>query len=341
MPDRSCHLALPSKGLTLCAGSLCAVLPLLAGCSEPDPPPPPPPEIVFAEVGSLSTPTGEGSFRFGAASAATQIEDDNPHTDWYVATQAKSEGGLGLGIDFVGDASMGYSKAIEDVALLSEMQLDAYRFSIEWARVEPERDTIDEAALEHYGAFIDALLAAGIRPMITLHHFSNPRWVDDPLDVDCKNGPSDANLCGFDHPEGAPQIIEEMAEHAALLAERFGDRVDDWCTVNEPINYLLASYGIGYFPPGKKSVFSLLEKFMPVLRNFALGHAAMYRAIKDNDSSDADGNGEATSVGLTLSVGAWEAARDNEPSDLPEDVTARDRFVYLFHYLLIDSIRAG
>ena len=54
---------------------------------------------------------------------------------------------------------MGFSKALEDVALIEAAGLDAYRFSIEWARIEPQRDVIDEAALDHYGAFIDALVA--------------------------------------------------------------------------------------------------------------------------------------------------------------------------------------
>ncbi len=209
--------------------------------------------IELPAMGSLSADSGNGSFRFGAASAATQIEDQNTNTDWYVYTQPKADGGLGNGT-FVGDAAKGYEKAIADVELLKAMHLDSYRFSIEWARIEPKRDQIDEAALQHYSDFIDALIAAGIKPMITVHHFSNPVWVDDPRDKDCANGPTDDNLCGLGHPQGGPMVIEEMAEHAKLLAERFGDRVDEWGTVNEPVNYLLAAYGIGYFPPGKQSI---------------------------------------------------------------------------------------
>jgi beta-glucosidase/6-phospho-beta-glucosidase/beta-galactosidase len=157
--------------------------------------------ITFAQPGSLSAPSGKGSFQFGAASAATQIEDQNENTDWWIYTAPEAEGGLANG-EFVGDASMGYSKALEDVAIIKELGLDTYRFSIEWARIEPERDVIDEAALEHYGEFIDALIAEGIEPVITVHHFSNPVWVDDPRDLDCVNGPTDTNLCGFEHPDG-------------------------------------------------------------------------------------------------------------------------------------------
>lgn len=312
----------------------------LAGCSESS-------EtaddgsLEFPQMGSLADPGGKGSFRFGAASAATQIEDQNEHTDWYVFTLPKEQGGLGQGDAFVGDASLGYTKAIEDVALVEALGLDSYRFSIEWARVEPERDKIDETALEHYSKFIDALIERGIRPMITLHHFSNPIWVDDPRDKDCAAGPSDANLCGFGHPSGGPEVVAEMAEHAQLLAERFGDRVDEWGTLNEPVNYLVAGYGVGYFPPGKQKIFSLLDAFIPVIRDYVHGHAAMYAAVKQADVVDADGDGNPANVGLTLSVGEWVPARGNQPSEDPVDVAARDRLVYVYHHLLVDSLLSG
>ena len=320
----------------------CALLAALsAGCSSEDDPAGDDGSIAYPEMGSLSDPSGENSFRFGAASAATQIEDQNPNTDWYLFTQPTAEGGLGQGTAFVGEASGGYSKALEDVALIEELGLDSYRFSIEWARVEPVRDQIDETALQHYSDFIDALIARGIRPMITLHHFSNPVWVDDPRDVDCVAGPSDTNLCGFGHPTGGPEVVAEMGEHAALLAERFGDRVDEWGTLNEPVNYLLAAYGIGYFPPGKTTLFSLLTEFIPVIRDYVHGHAAMYAAVKQADTSDADGDGNPASVGLTLSVGEWVPSRAGEPSDHPDDIAARDRLVYVYHHLLVDSLLAG
>lgn len=300
----------------------------------------PPEDIVYAAFGSTSAPSGKGSFRFGAASAATQIEDQNTNTDWWVWTAPESEGGLGKGT-FVGEASKGYTKALEDVKLLADLSLDSYRFSIEWARVEPKRGVFDEAALEHYEAFIDALLARGIRPMITLHHFSNPIWVDDPRDPDCAKGPTDDNLCGWSHPEGGPLVVEAFAEFARELGSRFGDRVDDWCTLNEPVNYLLAAYGIGTFPPGKNNVFGLVETFMPTVRTYIDGHAAAYAALKEADVIDADGDGLAASVGFTQAVGEFVPARDNQPSEEPEDVGARDRLLWVYHYLFVEALRQG
>ncbi|MFO0619719.1 MAG: family 1 glycosylhydrolase [Polyangiaceae bacterium] len=323
------------------------LLGFLVGCNDStgdDPAPPPPPTpISFAALGSLTQPSGKGSFRFGAASAATQIEDQNTSTDWYVFTQPTAQGGLGVGT-FVGDASDGYTLGLKDIALMKELGIDSYRFSMEWARIEPKRGEIDEAALQHYSDFIDELVAAGIKPLVTIHHFSNPTWIDDPRDVDCVNGPTQSNYCGLGEPVGGPLVIEQMAEHAQLLAERFGDRVDEWGTVNEPVNYLLAAYGIGSFPPGKKYILSadnLLHKFVPVVRDYLLAHAAMYKALKMYDTKDADGDGVAADVGLSLSVGEWAASKNNEVSTDPVDVTARDRVVYVYHHLFVDSILNG
>ncbi|MFO0554686.1 MAG: family 1 glycosylhydrolase [Polyangiaceae bacterium] len=335
---------------TLAASALALSVPLAVSCGDSGesggagggggaPPTP----IELPAIGSLTQASGAGSFRFGAATAATQIEDQNENTDWYVFT-SEPPAGLGKGKAPVGDASDGYSLAIEDIALLQELGVDSYRFSIEWARVEPQRDVIDEATLQHYDDLIDALVAAGIRPMVTVHHFSNPVWVADPRDPNCDNGVSDTNLCGLGNPEGGPQIVEEFRQYAELLAQRFGDRVDEWGTVNEPVNYLLASYGVGSFPPGRSTILSedkLLNQFLPVVADYLRMHAAGYAAIKAADTIDADNDGSAADVGFTLSVGAWVAARNNMPSDDPEDVAARDRLVYVYHYLFPEAARTG
>src|SRR5439155_329465 len=89
----------------------------LPGCSSDEAASGP---ISFGGVGPLSGDAGRGSFRFGVATAATQIEDMNPATDWYVWTQPVSAGGLGRGT-FVGDAVRGYSRAIDDVGLVAAL----------------------------------------------------------------------------------------------------------------------------------------------------------------------------------------------------------------------------
>jgi len=296
--------------------------------------------IEFGPVGAIRGEVGLGSFSFGVATAAAQIEDQNVDTDWYAFTKSTDEGGVGSGV-FVGDASMGYSRAIDDVQMIEAMNLDVYRFNPSWARIEPLRDQVSQGALAHYGALIDRLREGGIRPMITVHHFSNPFWISDPRDLACDDGPTDLNLCGFEHPEGADLIIEEVYQHARLLAERYGDRVDDWATVNEPINYLIASYGVGLFPPGKALMLTRFDEFIDTVRNYIRMHVAIYDAIKTYDTVDADGDGLAANVGFTLSVAEWVPARDNMPSDEVEDGLAADRVRYVYHHLFVEALRQG
>ncbi len=293
----------------------------------------------FGNRGSIAAPEGRGSFSFGVATAATQIEDMNPDTDWYLWT-APSPQGLGNGV-FVGAASRGFSLAIQDVDLIRDMNLDIYRFSVEWSRIEPRRDSVSEEGLAHYDRLIDTLVAGGVSPMITLHHFSSPVWVDDPRVDGCPDGPSDENLCGWVNEQGADQIIAELAEHARLLGARYGDRVDDWATVNEPINYLLASYGVGIFPPGRSLLLADFPAFIGTVRNYIRAHVAMYEALKEADTIDADGDGVAAQVGFTLNTLEWIPSRDNEPSDHPDDVAAAARLTYAYHHLFVDALIHG
>lgn len=309
------------------------VLVLVAGCAGAD-------ALDFAAPGALTTAGGRGAFRFGVATASTQIEDQNPNSDWYLWTRPIVDGGLGHGT-FVGEAVGGYSRAVEDIDLLAELHVDAYRFSVDWARVMPTRHTLDEAALAHYRTMIEALIARGIRPMVTVHHFSNPVWIDDPRDPTCASGPTDQNLCGLGHPVGGPLVVAAMGEFAGLLGQRYGDLVDEWGTLNEPVNYLLAAEGVGTFPPGKMKLFQLTKELVPVVRDFISAHVAMYRALKAADLIDADGDGVAAAVGIPLSVIEWEAARDNLPSTEAADLAARDRIAWVYHYLLPEALRQG
>lgn len=298
-------------------------------------------EETFPAMGSLSAASGKGSFRFGVSTAATQIEEVAAASDWALWSRPTAMGGLGKGMGYVGEASRGYSKATEDLALLSQLHVDSYRFSVEWSRVEPRRNQIDEAALQHYSDLLDAYKRAGIRPMITLHHFSNPVWIHDPKDPDCTRGVSDTNLCGLGHAQGGPMVVQEMAEFARLLAERFGDRVDEWGTLNEPINYLVGAYLVGYFPPGRFTLTAIKDKFLPIVRDYLSAHAAMYKAIKAADTLDADGDGVAAAVGLPHAVISFVPARSNLVSTDPEDVAARDRLASFYLWAFPEALRSG
>jgi beta-glucosidase len=300
-----------------------------------------PGEVTWPMSGPRSGAMGRTRFSFGVAAASAQVEDMNTTNDWWAWTTPTAMGGLGHGRAPVGDAVRGFTRALDDVGLAADLGVDVYRFSMEWARIEPMRDRVDMAALAHYGRVLDAVRMRGMRPSVTVHHFSSPLWVDDVRRRGACMRPTDTDLCGWDHPDGANEIIEEMREHAALLARTYGDRVDEWATVNEPINYLLASYGQEEFPPGRNLLFADTERFVNVVRNYARAHVAIYDAIKANDRVDADGDGSPCEVGFTLSVAEWIATRQRTPSTMPADIAARDRVRAVYHYLFVDAVKRG
>nr|WP_119611949.1 family 1 glycosylhydrolase [Streptomyces acidiscabies] len=110
------------------------------------------------------------AFLWGASTAPHQIEGNNVNSDWWAR-----EGQL-PGMERSGDAVDSYHRYEEDMRLLADAGLTAYRFGVEWARIEPVPGHVSRAELAHYRRMIDTALRLGLTPVITLHHFTNPRW---------------------------------------------------------------------------------------------------------------------------------------------------------------------
>ena len=120
----------------------------------------------------LTFPDG---FFWGAATAGHQIEGGNVNSDWWPREVAP-------GTDIPepsGDAADSYHRYREDIALLARSGLDTYRFSLEWSRIEPAEGMVSRAALAHYQRVIDCCHEFGVRPAITIYHFTTPRWFAD------------------------------------------------------------------------------------------------------------------------------------------------------------------
>jgi beta-glucosidase/6-phospho-beta-glucosidase/beta-galactosidase len=115
-------------------------------------------------VSAMRFPDG---FLWGAATAAHQIEGNNLHSDWW---RSENEGRLPRS----GDACDSWNRWADDVDLLEQIGLNAYRLSVEWARIEPEPGRFDQAAIDTYRRLFEALREAHIEPMVTLHHFTSP-----------------------------------------------------------------------------------------------------------------------------------------------------------------------
>ena len=116
------------------------------------------------------TTTFPNDFLWGASTAPHQIEGSNTNSDFW------ANEGLIPGMERSGDACDSYHRYREDMQLLADAGCNSYRFGIEWARVEPVEGLISKAELAHYRRMIDTAMELGLTPVVTLHHFTNPRW---------------------------------------------------------------------------------------------------------------------------------------------------------------------
>jgi beta-glucosidase len=114
-------------------------------------------------------------FLWGAATAAHQVEGNNLNNDWWRLEQLAAD----YGVEPSGDALDSYHRYPEDMRLLAEAGFTSYRFSIEWARIEPLPGAFSRAELAHYRRMIDTALGLGLTPVVTLHHFTHPAWFGD------------------------------------------------------------------------------------------------------------------------------------------------------------------
>ena len=149
-------------------------------------------------------------FLWGASTSAHQVEGDNWTSDWW-----RLEHTPGVPLERSGDAVDHYHRYPEDMALLAGAGLNAYRFSLEWARIEPERGEFSRAQLAHYRRMIDTALTTGLTPVVTLHHFTHPAWF--------------AASGGWDAPDALDRFATYVERVTSIL-----DGVEWVITINEP-----------------------------------------------------------------------------------------------------------
>jgi len=199
-------------------------------------------------------------FLWGSATAAHQIEGNCTNNNWFQFESAVDENGkprilngqkAGLGCD-------AWNLYKEDVQLMKALSLNSYRFSVEWSKIEPRPGEFDESALDHYEQEVKEMLANGIEPMITLHHFSNPIWFEDK---------------GAFLQDDSPAIFTRFVER---VVNKLGPLVKLWCTINEPAIYAVFAYFTAEFPPALTDA----RKAARVYRNLLLAHTAAYMTIK-------------------------------------------------------------
>ncbi|KAF8378817.1 hypothetical protein HHK36_030166 [Tetracentron sinense] len=272
--------------------------------------------LVFLQIQSCFSNINRGSFpagfAFGTASSAYQYEgavkaDGRGLTIWDTFSYS-----FGKIADFSnGDVAVDqYHRFTEDIQLMKDMGMDAYRFSIAWSRIFPNGSgEINQAGIDHYNRLINALIAKGIEPYVTIYHWDLPQALED-------------KYTGW----LSPNIIKDFATYAETCFQKFGDRVKHWITFNEPHNYAIQGYDVGLEAPGRCSILlrlfcragnSATEPYI-VAHNVLLSHATVADIYRKKYKKQQHG-----SVGISLDV-VWYEPRSNSTDDIKAAHRAQD-----------------
>jgi beta-glucosidase len=240
-------------------------------------------------------PQFPAGFLWGVSTSAHQIEGAADAREPSVWDAFSAEPGRVKDGSTAAVACDHYHRYREDVALLAGLGVDAYRFSVSWPRVR------SEGGLDFYDRLVDELCAAGVRPVPTLFHWDLP-VAYDWLDRD---------------------TASRFAEHVSVVADRLGDRVEKWITLNEPAEHTLFGHALGVHAPGRQLMFDAL----PVAHHQLLAHGLAVRALRAAGATD---------IGIANSHGpTWPA------SDEPADLEAAGFYDLLLNRLFADPVLLG
>tara|TARA_B000000532_G_scaffold52942_1_gene40649 strand:+ start:14919 stop:16304 length:1386 start_codon:yes stop_codon:yes gene_type:complete len=223
------------------------------------------------------------NFFWGTATASHQVEGNCKNNNWYNwennfnsdgKPRIKDNQKAGLACDH-------WNRFKDDVSLLKELGVSHYRLSLEWSKIETEKNKFNEDALNHYSEVIDFLLENNIVPYVTLHHFTNPIWFDE--------------LGSFEKEKN----IDFFINFCKLVFNRYSDKVSNWCTINEPEVYSVMGYFSGIFPPGKKDAQLSAE----VQKNLLIAHTRVYHKLKSLP------NGKKCKIGIVKNVMQFDPSR--------------------------------
>jgi beta-glucosidase len=237
-----------------------------------------------------ATLTFPRDFLWGTGTAAHQVEGGNTNNDWWAWEQRKE--GKVFQDQSSGDACGWWAPggAEADIQRMKALHNNSHRLSIEWSRIEPEPGRWDHDALDRYREILKAMRDAGIKPMVTLHHFTNPMWIWEQGEGDEK---------GWLNPD----IVSAFRRFTEKAVSDLSDLCDLWCTINEPTVYASFGYFTGAWYPGHQD----LNEYFKVLYHLLLAHAAAYQVIHDYQPQ--------AKVGAAHRLIYWQPRRPRNPLD--------------------------
>ncbi|OUM97869.1 MAG: hypothetical protein BAA04_08110 [Firmicutes bacterium ZCTH02-B6] len=256
-------------------------------------------------------------FLWGAATSAYQVEgavaeDGRGESIWdrFCREPGRIEKG-----DTGDIACDHYHRWRDDIELMRRLGLTSYRFSVAWPRVFPSgKGQPNKAGLAFYERLVDALLAAGIRPLVTLYHWDLPAALQD--------------RGGWTNRDTAYRF----RDYAAFLFERLGDRVDLWLTVNEPYVAAMVGHALGIHAPGLKDLGAAVR----AAHHLLLGHGLAVEAFDDLGMRKAGRGQGPARIGLSLDIHAYAPATDRDA-----DVEAMERARTLEARWFVDPVLLG
>jgi beta-glucosidase len=228
-------------------------------------------------VSEIAFPNG---FLWGTATAAHQVEGNNTNSDWWAfenkpGTPCKEPSGTAI---------EHYERYPRDIALLAGLGFNTYRFSVEWARIEPSEGVFDQSQLDHYARMAELCRRSSLTPMVTLNHFTLPQWL--------------AARGGWLSPS-TPGLFERFTRR---VVDALGENVTWYCTLNEPGMVAFGGYGGGFpFPPGIHNLDSWKAATAGLVRAHKLSRAAIKEMRPD------------AKVGLTNAMQEWESNAGGAP----------------------------
>jgi beta-glucosidase len=236
-------------------------------------------------------------FLLGTATSAHQVEGGNVNADWWEWEHRKGT----PCVEPSGDACDFYHRYREDIASMAGMGFNAFRFGIEWARIEPEEGEFSNAALQHYRRVLACCREYRIAPIVTFHHFTLPRWLQ------ARGGFLDADFPGL------------FARYCGRSAAALGDLMAYACTINEPEGLGEGGYILGINPPGRKRD---IDAMWQVAEHVLEAHRLGSSAIRTN---------AAIPVGVTLALPDLQYEDGAQPGSSPVELNSRlsDRFFEL------------
>jgi len=313
-------------------------------------------------------------FLWGASTSSYQVEGGIANNDWSYFTTSEPikkrilsltkpsllyKDSTQVFLQPAGDATKAWEPHyyLNDFDLASRMGMNAFRISIEWARIQPQKDLWDHEAIDHYKQMIRSMINRGLTPVVTLNHLTLPQWVltppnsfikrkgqnllpsplrDLPLADPPASDPYWKSLRGWENYE----TVEEFVKFVERIIEHLKDQVDYWVTICEPVasvvglGYIAGLWSPGFFLDGKRA--SL------VLHNLIEAHVRAYDKITSLDNIDADGDGVTKMVGFTHAMLAVSPARSPKISKgNTKNIEAAANFDYFINDYFINAVVNG